>query len=408
MPSRFSALLMSGTACLVLASPSFAIEPEEAADALLAVMTAGVGTEADYDEAVQEGSDVVIRGLTVTRGAVEAAESDGADGEEESGTGSGGEADGAEDGAGAEEGTVTFQEARIESPTDSDNGIFESPRITFTGATLEGNASGTFAGATLTDVRVLDPKTVPGNDPGEGMLFRTAELNDLSVTPEGKTAAVTVDRIFMETGDVVDNVPQSNKGSVENLTIPPEVFAGNNVGPQTIGYENVVLGMTWDGSRDLAARTVNVRDFTLSMQDGGEFSISAILGKLPAPSAMNDADASAKASEVEVHTITLRYDDNSLAGRILDYLAQQQGITRQAYADQIAAALPFMMAALNNPEFQNEVSTALGAFLKDPQSLTVKIEPPAPISATEIMSIAGSAPGTLPDRLNASVTANGN
>ena len=401
MPSRFSALLLSGTALFALTSPALAIEPEEVADALLAVMTQGSGTEADYDEAVQEGSDIVIRGLTLTRGGADAAAGSEAESEAEADTNS------ADAAGGADEGTVTFDEARIASPTDSDAGVFDSPRITFSGATLEGDAAGAFAGATLTDVRVLDPKTVPGNDPGKGMLFGTAELTDLSVTPEGKTAPVTVGRIFMETGDVVDNVPQSNKGAVENLTIPPEVFAGNAVGPQTIGYQNIVLGMTWDGSRDLAAGTVNVRDFTLSMQDGGTFSMAAILGKLPAPSAMNDADASAKASEVEVHTVTLRYDDNSLTGRILDYLAQQQGITRQAYADQIAAALPFMLAALNNPEFQNQVSTALGAFLKDPQSLTVKIEPSAPISATEIMSIAGSAPGTLPDRLNASVTANG-
>jgi hypothetical protein len=134
--------------------------------------------------------------------------------------------------------------------------------------------------------------------------------------------------------------------------------------------------MTWDGSRDIAANTVNVRDFTLTMENGGAFSMAAILGKLPAASAMNDPDASAKASQVEIHTITLRYDDMSLAGRVLDYLAQQQGITRQAYADQITAALPFMLAALNNAEFQNQVSGALGTFLKDPKSLTLKIEPP--------------------------------
>jgi hypothetical protein len=87
-------------------------------------------------------------------------------------------------------------------------------------------------------------------------------------------------------------------------------------------------------------------------------------------------------------------------------MAKQQGVSREDYANQIAAALPFLLAAMNNPEFQNEVASALGAFLKDPQSLTIKFEPTAPVSGTEIMSIVGSAPQTLPDRLNASVTAN--
>jgi hypothetical protein len=52
------------------------------------------------------------------------------------------------------------------------------------------------------------------------------------------------------------------------------------------------------------------------------------------------------------------------------------------------------------------VAGAVGAFLKDPKSLTVKLQPEAPISSNEIMGIATTAPQTLPDRLNASITAN--
>jgi hypothetical protein len=406
MSSRFPALLLSGTALLATTLPAFAIEPKAVADALVAVLAVGNATEGEYDEAVLEGGDVVIRGLRLIRGDNAA----GSPAEGESAAAPEAEAD-APDTAEAkaasdDEGTIAFAETRIENPTEGGAGIFDSPRIAFNGGTIEGKSSGTIGGATLVEVSVLDPETIKGDEPGKGLLFRTAEMTDLSIKPEDKPTPITIGRMFMETGDVVDNVPQTNKGTVENITLPPEVFAESAMGPQTIGYGPVVLGLAWDGSRDLAADTINVRDFTVSMQDGGEFSMAAILGKLPAANTMNDADASSKASQVEVHTITLRYDDNSLAGRILDYLAKQQGIERQAYADQIAAALPFMLAALNNPEFQNEVAGAVGAFLKDPQSLTIKIEPAAPVSASEIIGLAGSAPGTLPDRLNASVTAN--
>ena len=102
----------------------------------------------------------------------------------------------------------------------------------------------------------------------------------------------------------------------------------------------------------------------------------------------------------------MRYQDQSLAGRILDMLAKQQGISRADYAKQISGALPFLLAALNNPAFQNQVADAVGTFLQDPKSLTVKLAPKTPVTGAEIMSIAGSSPQTLPDRLNASVTAN--
>ena len=85
---------------------------------------------------------------------------------------------------------------------------------------------------------------------------------------------------------------------------------------------------------------------------------------------------------------------------------KQQGLTREDYAKQIAGALPFLLAALNNQAFQNKVAGALGAFLQDPKSLTIKLAPASPVTGGEIMALAGTAPQTLPDRLNASVTAN--
>ena len=73
--------------------------------------------------------------------------------------------------------------------------------------------------------------------------------------------------------------------------------------------------------------------------------------------------------------MTVRYDDKSLAGRIMDMLAKQQGLSREDYAKQIAGALPFLLAALNNQAFQDKVAGALGGFLQDPKSLTIKLEP---------------------------------
>src|SRR5690606_1170358 len=123
------------------------------------------------------------------------------------------------------------------------------------------------------------------------------------------------------------------------------------------------------------------------LQNGGELSISGVVGKLPPPNAMNDDDASLKAAAMEVHRLTIRYDDASLAGKVLDLLAQQQGIPRAEYAEQIAGALPFLLASLNNPAFQEQVATAVGTFLQDPQSVTVEVAPDSPISGAEIMGI---------------------
>jgi hypothetical protein len=374
MPSRLLSVLLSGAALIVFALPAAAIEPEAAAQALATAIAGGTNAKVTFDSASEDGGNVVIAGLTVADG----------DGD----------------------GSIRFDETVIESPTDGGGGIFETPRVSFTAGAISGESTGSLANAELTEVAVLDPASIEGNAPAQGLLFKTAQANDLKVTRTDEPGELTIASVSVEIGNVVENVPQESKGRIEDITIPPEAFADSEMGPQTIGYDNLVLDVSWDGSRDAAAKTMTLRDFTLSVQDGGALSVSGIMGNLPAATALNDADAAAKAAAMEVHTVTVRYEDASLAGRILDLLAQQQGISREDYANQIAGALPFLLAAINNPEFQNEVAGAVGAFLKDPQSLTVKIQPDAPISANEIMGIATTAPQTLPDRLKASISAN--
>jgi hypothetical protein len=374
MSSRLSAALLSGAAILSLTLPASAIEPEAAAQALATAIAGDTKAKVTYESASADGGDVVIAGLTVTNP--------------------------------GDKGTLRFAETVIEAPADGGGGIFTTPSITFTDGAMTGEGGGSIASAKMTDVTVVDPATIPGEAPFQGTVFSTAEATDLKISAKDKPGEVTIASISMENSDIVDNVPRASKGEVADITIPPEAFADSQVGPQTIGYEKLVLDVSWDGSHDPAKKTVDIRDFTLGIQDGGDLTITGIMGNLPSPTEMNDPDAGEKAAKIELHTVTIRYDDNSLAGRVLDVLAQQQGISREEYANQIAGALPFLLAALNNQAFQDQVAGALGTFLKDPQSITVKLQPDAPVSGEEIMGLAGTSPQSIPDRLKATITAN--
>ena len=90
---------------------------------------------------------------------------------------------------------------------------------------------------------------------------------------------------------------------------------------------------------------------------------------------LNDPAAAGNVTKTKVHELTIRYDDHSLAGRVLDFLAKQQGLARADYAKQISDALPFLLIALNNPGFQEQVAAAVSSFLQDPKSLTIEIAP---------------------------------
>ena len=93
-------------------------------------------------------------------------------------------------------------------------------------------------------------------------------------------------------------------------------------------------------------------------------------------------------SKTEVHELTIRYDDNSLAGRILDFLAKQQGLSRAEYAqaDLRRAALPAAGAEQPGLPGPGRAPRSSG-FLQDPKSLTIEIAPEAPVSGDDLMAL---------------------
>ena len=110
MSPRLLAFLLSGAALFATALPAAAIEPKAAADALAKALTSNTHNEAKYAAATQDGSNIVIKDLTIThepKGAASGDDSESSDRE------------------------ITFAETVIENPSDGGGGIFQAPHITF-------------------------------------------------------------------------------------------------------------------------------------------------------------------------------------------------------------------------------------------------------------------------------------
>ena len=61
---------------------------------------------------------------------------------------------------------------------------------------------------------------------------------------------------------------------------------------------------------------------------------------------------------------------------------------------------------LNNPELATQISTAVNAFMDDPQNLEIKAAPAAPVPFAQLMAAGMGNPLDLAKTLNVSVTAN--
>lgn len=108
---------------------------------------------------------------------------------------------------------------------------------------------------------------------------------------------------------------------------------------------------------------------------------------------------------VSIVGASLRYDDASLAGHMLDYFAGQSGADRATFVASLKTMLPVIIGQAGIPTLTDLVMPPVSAFLDNPESLEITVAPPSPTSALVLMAAAAN-PASLITALGLAVQAN--
>lgn len=98
---------------------------------------------------------------------------------------------------------------------------------------------------------------------------------------------------------------------------------------------------------------------------------------------------------VNIVKASVRYDDASLAGNLLDFFASESGASRADFVAGLKAMLPSILAETGIPALTDLAMPALSAFLDNPQSLELKVAPPSPVSLLVMMAVAANPAGLI-------------
>jgi len=262
---------------------------------------------------------------------------------------------------------------------------------------------------------------------GSMMIYKSAELENLTVKVADKTA-FSMDGLAVQITPPADGKAMEFSATTEkfnaDLTLVDDAKSKEAI--EALGYQNisgnVEIGGTWqpsDGKMDLSKYDISVENAgTLGMTFGlGGYTVDFVKSMQEMQKKMaaqpEGADNSAQGmallgllQQLSFNSASVRFDDDSLTGKVLDYVGKQQGMSGKDVANQAKAIVPFGMAQLNNPELTAEVSTAVNTFLDDPKSLEISAEPAAAVPFALIMAGAMSNPLDLPKTLGVKVKAN--
>lgn len=278
---------------------------------------------------------------------------------------------------------------------------------------------------------VLHDLTLPADgstDPlGSLMIYKSAELENMTVKVGDKTA-FTMDNFSVEITPPADGKAMDFTGSAEKFTgdlsliedpKPKDVI-------NALGYQNISGSIDMEGSWQPSDGKMELSQYDITVDNAGTFgmtfdlsgytmdfvkSLQEMQKKMAAQPEGADKSAEGMAmlgllQQLTFNSASIRFDDDSLTNKVLDYVGKQQGMSGKDIANQAKAIVPFGMAQLNNPELTAQVTAAVSAYLDNPKSLEIAAEPASPVPFALIMAGAMANPADLTKTLGVSVKAN--
>lgn len=197
-------------------------------------------------------------------------------------------------------------------------------------------------------------------------------------------------------------IPQPQTKAIEfeanaksfNYALSTLVYSPNSKRLRLLGYKNLSGSFDFHANWDIVSGDYNGDQNEIKLDDIGNLKFSVILGGINEDMMKDINFIQTEANTLAMFTlfdrisdqikfgdINIRYDDRGFVNKVLDYNAENSGMTRETLRTQIKSTLPLMGTKIKDPEFVQNTSEQLGNFLDNPVLLTISMSPGITIPA---------------------------
>ncbi|MGL4490968.1 MAG: hypothetical protein ACRCU5_16125, partial [Rhizobiaceae bacterium] len=334
MPTARSFKFLSTTALFVLLSSAAhaEVDAKKVVDAISAQM-AGQGLTITVEASELSGANVIAKGVSVKFAEAEAKK---------------------------------IGDVVLENVTENGTGFLIGKIAAPATSYEEGTEKFEFSGASLNNVSVAGPDET---DPVKQLLlYESFDMGPLKVSTSGaevfrmEGAKATMSPYKPGEAMVFDAAITGLYGDLSKIPDPAsqEVL-------KTLGYTEVNGTFATKGSWNPTDGRMTITEGAYDFKDVGRLNMTMDLsgytpelvkGLQEMNKNMAGQDESAKGlamlgmlQQLNFISMSIRFDDASITGRVLDYAAKQQGQDKAAMINQSKAIIPFMLASLKDPEF---------------------------------------------------------
>ncbi|KAB2672178.1 hypothetical protein F9K77_02225 [Ochrobactrum sp. LMG 5442] len=385
-------VLAAGTALsLVFGSAAMAADANAVAERIKALY-AKQGGELSFANVQASGSDIVLQGTKIKLPTI---------GEKETAIGD-----------------VTLQNVQ-----DAPDGGYSIEQVTVPDLALAGetdkNDKAEMKGLALQNVHIPSEKAKGPLD--SVVMYDKLKIDEMLFGTPGKDGA-TVKGFDLS----LDTTNKAEKiGYVWTIANIDATFEKGGKNPLALLDMNTFNGsLTSKGSWSPASGDTSLDQLELEAKELGKINITGSLGgydlafleavqKTQENMSKADADKDAAglailglAEQLNLKNLSIRFDNDTLTQKVLDYYAKQQGADGKQLGEQMKMMVPLMATQLKNPEFAQQLKVAADKYFTDPKSLTISASPDQPVTFASIVATASLDPTKIIQLLKISVDAN--
>lgn len=262
--------------------------------------------------------------------------------------------------------------------------------------------------------------------PSQHLPYQNAKIKKINFTVNDKNVFV-IDNAYVDYPDYQPGKPIKTEAAIDNMMIDFKSMPENDAQKtmMAMGYDKVEGNLQFNGLWDTTSGDMEISKYNIVMKDGGNLSINAKIGGITEEFAdelrkvqerMNggsqaDQQAAGLAAlgllqQLTVTSLKIRFDDDSLTNRALDYNAKKNDMSRDDLIKQTKMILPLLAAQIQHQAFAEKLTTEVGSYLDKPESLEIAASPENKVAFAEILAAAAVEPQRLIDILKVSISAN--
>jgi len=133
---------------------------------------------------------------------------------------------------------------------------------------------------------------------------------------------------------------------------------------------------------------------------------TGLIASAPAYSQSDAIIPSPKLSPMTVSRLSVRFEDQSITGKILTMLAAERSVGTEVIIEEAVSAVQQALADVQNARLVEQIMAALKSYLAAPKSVTLTAEPAPPTPVNSVIERAIADPASLLGQFPVSVSAN--